>query len=370
MDKASHPLTSDVVLSAAPWIVGEAYWLRDASLDPAHPGALRWFKPLPGDRGWWMGSDADGRQLRRDPRLVRVRAIVDQTPDPRGRTPVVWMPDLEGDLVEQLIRLAAAPEREILAWVRQHGFVGIRARPAERFETIEEIRVACGRLGQAWALAALLRHGSSATLLKPRNGAVPTLLRALWGTRPRDLAGASLLEAADAILPGSLMELRESGERLSGVQLAHALGLKVSPEHASAPGVEDRLQVSYLLVSVLRERVFEGLLHVTVDGVPAENGAAFRLQPVITAVGPLATAYLQVLEAVSWPAPVSHVGSAARMLRWRTARQCLHCGAIYRPRRRIQKWCSPKCATAAWHDRQRRAVRGSLATSPEAPRQS
>ena len=365
MDKASQPFASDVVLSAAPWIVGERYWVRDALVDPASPGALRWFAPLAADAGWWAGSEADGARLRRDPRLVAVRAIVDQTPDPRTRAPRVWVPDVAGTLVEELIGLAAAPEGEILAWVRQHGFVGIRARPSERAETIEEIRVGCGRLGQAWGLATLLRRRTSAARREPPDAALPRFLRALWGTRPGDLAGASLPEAADAILPGSLSELRESGARLSGAELARAVGLKATPEQASAPELEARLQVSYLLLSVLRDRAFDGLLHVTVDGVPSEDGAAFRLQPLITAVGPLATAYLGVLEAVSWPAPVSQRGSAARQLRWRAARQCLHCGAIYRPIRRIQKWCSPRCATAAWHDRQRGVDRLSPSATPE-----
>ena len=374
MDKASRPFASDVVLSAAPWIVGEQYSMRRALLDPAYPGALRWFAPLPTDRGWWAGSEADGALVRRDPRLVAARAIVDQTPDPRTRPPRVWVPDFAGSLVEQLIGLAAASESEVLAWVRKNGFVGIRARPSERFETIEEIRLACGRLGQAWGLATLLRRGTSA-LVKPRDAALPRFLKALWGTRPRELARASLLEAADAILPGAGEELRglapwslfdvpENRTGLSGPDLAGAFGLRASPAEASAPTVEARLQVSYLLLSVLRERAFDGLLHVAVDAAPSEGGAAFRLQPVISAVGPLATAYLQVLEAVSWPAPVSRGGSAARQLGWRAARQCLHCGTIYRPKRREQTWCSARCCSAAWHDRQRSAERLSLRATP------
>ena len=366
MDKASQPFASDVVLGAAPWVVGEAYWLRDALVDPAYPEGLRWFAPMPTDRGWWAGPPDAGARLRRDPRLVRVRAIVDQTPDPRTSAPRVWVPDVAGRLVEELIGLAVADEGQILAWVRAHGFLGIRARPRERFETIEEIRLACGRLGQAWGLATLLRRGTGAALLRPPNAALPRFLRALRGGHPPDLAQASLVEAADAILPGARQELQglapwslftERRAGLSGPELAAAFGLRASPQQASAPGVEARLQVSHLLLSVLREPVFEGLLRVTVDAVPAEEGAAFRLQPVISAVGPLATAYLQVLEAVSWPAPVAHARSAAQRLRWRAARQCLHCGAIYRPKRRDQKWCGSKCATAAWHDRTRQAQR-------------
>lgn len=92
MDKASHPFASDVVLTATPWIVGEQYWLRDALVDPAYPDVPRWFAPLPQDRGWWMGSETDAALLRRDPRLVPARAIVDQTPDPRTRAPRVWVP--------------------------------------------------------------------------------------------------------------------------------------------------------------------------------------------------------------------------------------------------------------------------------------
>ncbi len=365
MDKASQPFASDVVLSPTPWIVGEQYWLRDALVDPAYPGLLRWFEPLAEDRGWWLGSETDGERLRRDPVLMAARAIVDQTPDPRTRPPRVWVPDVAGSLVEQLIGLAAASESEILRWVRTHGFVGIRARPSERFETIDEIRLACGRLGQAWGLATLLRRGASA-LVEPRDAALPRFLRALWGARPRELARASLPEAADAILPGAREELQglapwslfgapENRTGLTGPDLARAFGLRALPAQVSAPEVEARLQVSYLLLSVLRDRAFDGLLHVTVDAVPSEDGAAFRLQPVIIGLGPLATAYLGVLEAVSWPATVSRGGSAARQLRWRAARQCLHCGTIYRPKRRAQKWCGRKCASAAWHDRHRSA---------------
>ena len=359
-------------------MVGEAYWLRDALLDPAYPDTLRWFAPMPNDRGWWAGSADDGARQRRDPRYVGARAIIDQTPDPRTRAPRVWVPDVTGRLVEELVGLAVADEGQILAWVRRNGFVGVRARHRERFETIEEIRIACGRLGQAWGLATLLRRGSADALRRPPGAAVPRFLRALWGGNPPDLSAATLIDAADALLPGARQELQGlapwapfappgAPTSLSGPDLARTFGLAGDPAPSSAPEVEARLQVSYLCLSLLRERVFERLLHVTVDAVPSEEGAAFRLQPVITAVGPLATAYLQVLEAVSWPAPVAHARSAARDLRWRAARQCLHCGRIYRPKRRAQKWCGSKCATAAWHDRRRRAVHPP-ATSPRARR--
>ena len=367
MDKASRTLASDAVLTAAPWVVGEAYWLRDGLFDPAYPATLRWFSTRPADRGWWGGPVDDGAWLRRDPRYTQVRAIVDQSPHPRTRAPRVWVPDLTGRLVEELVGFAAADEGQIIAWVRRNGFVGIRARHDEWFETIDEIQIACGKLGQAWGLATLLRRGSAGVLQGPPGAALRRFIAALWGgwgRTPPDLTRAGLMEAAEAIVPGArqvldgvapwaLVAPPGSPTGLSGPDLARAFGLTSKPAHFAAPEVEARLQVSYLCLSLLRDHVFEGLLHVTVDAVPDEAGTAFRLQPVITAVGPLATAYPQVLEAVSWPAPVAHAGSAARELRWRAARQCLHCGAIYRPKRRAQKWCSSKCATAAWHDRRR-----------------
>ena len=289
------------------------------------------------------------------------------TPDPRTCAPQVWVPDVTGRLVEELVGLATVEEGEILAWVRRHGFVGIRARQDERFETIEEIRLACGRLGQAWALASLLRRGSSAPLVRPAGGALPRLVRALcegWHLDPPALEQADLLQAAEAVLPGARAELAGRAPwaifappggptGLTGPELARALGLVGEPAHLSEPTVEVRLQLSYLCLTLLRDHVFEGLLRVAVDVVPQEDGAAFRLRPAIRAAGPLATAYLQVLEAVSWPAALAHRGSAGLGLRWRAARQCLHCGKIYRPHRRGQKWCSSKCCTAAWHDRQR-----------------
>ena len=115
------------------------------------------------------------------------------TPDPRTRAPQVWVPDVTGRLVEELVGLATVEEGEILAWVRRHGFVGIRARQDERFETVEEIRLACGRLGQAWALASLLRRGSSAPLVRPPGAHCPgwcepcgkdgTSIRPRWSRR-------------------------------------------------------------------------------------------------------------------------------------------------------------------------------------------
>jgi hypothetical protein len=360
IDKASQPPASDVILGASPWVVGEKYVLRDGLVDgPASsPSTARllWDAPLGAERGAERSAEY-AAQLRRDPRATTARVILDKTPDMRTRPARVWMPNAESKLVDQLVRLAVAPESEILAWVRQHGFVGVRARPREWFETVDEIHYACGRLAQAWGLATLLRTRSSASFLEPHDAALPTFVRGFRSDGPDLLEHASLVEAADVILPGALIEL-QGESRLSGAALAQAFGLKASPEQAAVPDVEARLQVSYLLLSALRDHVFEGqgLLRVGVDAVPDASGDAFRLQPLITAVGPLATAYLAVLDAVSWPAPVSRQGSAGRQLRWRAARPCLHCGAIYRPKRRAQKWCTSKCTTAAWHDRQRQAA--------------
>jgi hypothetical protein len=331
MDKALSPLASDTVMASGPWIVGERYVLRDGLVDLARPGWLPWYESAPGDVWYHPGNVGLGEHLRRDPRYVRARVIVDQSPDPRTRAPRVWTPELGGRLVHDLTELATATELQIFRWVERNGFVGVRARRDERFETIDEIRIACGRLAQAWGLA---------QLLTPRHK---------WD---------GLLREADHLLPGLLEGLASGGVpaswwrsgSFSGGDLARAFGLTLPPGDV-APAVEARLQVSYVLLDALRDRAFAGLLQVGVDAVPGEDGASFRLRPMIGALGPLATAYLQVLEAASWPPPLTRRGSPAGELRWKSARQCLHCGRIYRPKRRGQLWCSPNCRSAAWHDR-------------------
>lgn len=341
MDKALNQLpafASDAVLASSPWIVGERYVLRNGLLDPAWPDRLVEWEPMRGDP-YWQGTQHEREQARDDPRQVKVRAVLDVTPDPRTRQPRVWTPELDPRLVEQLARLARSPEHEILRWVQQNGFLGLRSdaakdrwHPTGWFETVEEIRYACGRLDQGWRLARLLRRRKA----------------------------EGLFAAAVEILPGAEYSLREGaferfGGRLVGPDLARRFGLHASPEEISGTAAEERLQVAYLLLEVLSDRAFRGLLRVGVDGTPTEDSAGLRLRPTIQAVGPFATAYLQMLEAVSWPAVLGRKGSQTRMLFWKSSRRCEYCGAIYRPGRRKQRWCSKRCREAGWHDRHRPA---------------
>ncbi len=339
MDKASdtpHITAADAVLASGPWIVGEHYALREGLVDPAWPDRLVWWRSFPRDpiQG---GSPEDGERLRRDPRLQRVKAVIDLTPDPRTRPPRIWTPALDGDVLRSVARLSRTGDFEILRWIEENGFVGLRSDvtrsrryPAGWFETVDEIRYACGRLDQAWRLAQLLR-------------------------RPK---ADGLLAGAEEILPGAGAGLavegafEQYGGRLTGLDLGRRFGLHASSAELAAPTAEARLQVSYLLLEVLADRAFAGLLRVGVDGVSGEDGATLRLRPTIQATGPIATAYLELLEAVTWPAVMSRKGSKMRLVTWKAARPCEHCGEIYRPKRRIQRWCSKRCREANWHDAQ------------------
>jgi hypothetical protein len=69
------------------------------------------------------------------------------------------------------------------------------------------------------------------------------------------------------------------------------------------------------------------------------------LLPVIASYGPLAAAYQQLLGAAS----LDESNSDDRP-QWRTARECAHCGNLFRPRRKLQAFCKANCRKRH-HDR-------------------
>ena len=98
----------------------------------------------------------------------------------------------------------------------------------------------------------------------------------------------------------------------------------------------------YLLSDGLQAPL-DHLLRVQAGIVPTGDG--MRLQAAIVAPGPLATAYLQTLDEASWPA-ITYVGDLLR-LDWRAPRRCRRCRTTFRPSRRDQVWCGPRCRWAA-----------------------
>jgi len=335
----------DAALTSEAWIVGESYAVCDAIVDPSHPERAQWWE-IGAPQRVWAGSRLvaetylpawDGTVIRKivrdDRRLpplhVWQRAIVDESPDPRTRSPHVWLPGGTPGLAEELAGLAAAAETTIVGWVEVHGFVGVRGDASARFETIEEIRTACARLAQARGI-----------------------LRAV-----RELRGDALRAEVERLtsLPSGILESAARDETINqpmaGTTLARAVGIEV-PAGERWPDSGPFLQALYVLGSILTEPV-ERLLRVSPTLSPTPDG--FRLQAAISGVGPLATAYLRTLEEASWPA-IAYDGSVLRV-NVLAPRRCPRCGTVFTPRRRDQKWCTPHCRWLAAQERPSSAPR-------------
>ena len=246
-----------------------------------------------------------------------MRLIRDISPELSGSAPRYWVPGARPGLADELVELGTRDEAAILAWVQQYGFVGVRANPQESRESVEEIREALARLGQARALVSAIRS----------------------------LKGNALRSEAERLLslrPGFFAEMQaDPTQPMSGIALAREVGIEV-PEGERWPAAGAHLQALYGLTTVLQEPV-RRLLRVDVTIVPTGDG--MRLQGALVAVGPLASAYLQTVEEASWPA-ITYAGSVLR-LDWRAPRRCARCGRTFKPKRRDQKWCTDRCRWAA-----------------------
>ncbi len=347
--RADARTATDAVLASGGWVVGERYVIHEGIDRYARDFA--WL-PLEGRPDWpeqrrdgslvWPERDHDGRWRLTpdsDRRLrdaeTRVRVIVDESPDPRTRTPRVWVPGQKTGLSDELARLGEKDDTAIVRWVEANGFVGVRADPRERQESVEEIR---------WALQRL------------------ALARDLLGAI-RKLVGDDLRAEAERLLNiehGFLAEVNRDSRRawddeeghheavvraidqpMGGPHLARAYGIVV-PEGQRWPGAGAHIQVMYALSEELRAPL-EHLLRVQAGIVPTGDG--MRLQAAVVAPGPLATAYLQTLDEASWPA-LTYVGDVLR-IDWRAPRRCRRCGQTFRPARRNQLWCGKRCRWAA-----------------------
>lgn len=318
---------------ASGWcVVGESYVVHDAIDRPsADPDA---WPPLSGrpshkiqqrDVGWvwaehdWRGQpvlvpDADRKLL---PGEQWVRLIVDETPDPRTRRPVVWVPGERPGLADELVRLGRQDEAAIVGWVREHGFIGVRANPREWFESVDEIRQALGWLGQARDLLAAIHDRPGEALRRET-------------------------ERLTGLPDGTLTEVKDdSHAEMSGKVLASQFGIAV-PKGETWSGAGPYAQALDALRGIL-EAPLRRLLRVQATIAPTGDG--MHLQGAIVAQGPLATAFLQTLNEASWPA-ISWVGSMLR-LDWHAPRRCRRCGNLFRPKRRDQKWCGERCRWAA-----------------------
>ena len=313
MERELH--TTDAQLRSTAWSVGASYLVRDG-IDRLDVTGRDWL-PL---RGQPRVDDDDGAPLVRDERKLPhtttwVRVIRDVTSEPEPRTG--WLPVARTGLADELAKLGRADEKRIVAWVRANGFVGVRADSAESQESIEEIREACSRLAQARAIVSAIRSLKGAEL-------------------------RAIVEEQLGLRPGFFSEMQqEPSQPMSGVSLARRFGLQVPSGH-KWPGSGSYLQAMYGLLAVLDQPI-RRFARVSPDVVPTNDG--MRLQGQLVGVGPLATAYLRTLEEASWPA-IAYQGSVLH-LEWRAARRCGRCGVTFRPSRRDQRWCSPRCRWAA-----------------------
>jgi len=313
---------TDAALGGLPWLVGERYEVRDAV--DRHPVGARSWLPYAGEASY-LQRDTSGqtREIHRDdyelgPTECWVRLIIDVTPDVRETQARVWEPSQRSGLADELAGLAEGDEAAILAWVRANGFLGVRANPKERSESVEEIRYALAYLAQARAI-----------------------LRAI-----RELRGDELraeVEHQMSLRPGFLADIQKHREHqpMSGPNLARRFGIE-QPPGAHWEGGGAHIQALYCLTSSLAAPL-ERFLRVQADVAPTADG--MRIQGSIWAIGPLATAYLQTLDEASWPT-ITYAGSLLR-LDWRAARRCGHCGTTFRPKRRDQRWCGQRCRWAA-----------------------
>lgn len=330
--RASRTKVTEASLASGAWLVGESYGVHDA-IDRLNSDPNAW-PPLSGqpsrkvqgrDGGWvWVERDWRGQphivpdeERKLLPGELHVRLIVDETPDVRIRQPVVWTPGDRSDLADELVRLGRQDEPAIVGWVREHGFIGVRANPRERFESVEEIRYALGWLGQARDLMVAIR----------------------------DLRGEALRRATEKIIglpAGDLTEVKDDPHQpMSGPVLARQFGLAV-PEGERWPSAGPYVQALDGLRGALQAPL-QRLLRVQATIAPTGDG--MRLGSAIVARGPLATAFFQTLNEASWPA-ITWAGSMLR-LDWHAPRRCHRCGNVFRPTRRDQKWCGERCRWAA-----------------------
>jgi hypothetical protein len=328
----SRPKTTEASLESGRWLVGESYVVHDAIDRPGAPPDA-WL-PLSGrpsrkvqqrDGSWvWYEHDWRGQPVlvpdedrKLQPGEVRVRLIVDETPDTRTRKPVVWVPSERSGLADELVRLGRGEEETIVGWVREHGFIGVRANPREWFESVEEIRHALSWLAQARDLMAAIR----------------------------DLRGEALRRETERLIglpAGELTKVKDDpSQEMSGKVLASRFGIAV-PDGERWPSAGPYVQALDGLRGALQAPLYR-LLRVQATIAPTGDG--MRLGGAIAAQGPLATAFYQILNEASWPA-ITWAGSMLR-LDWHAQRRCHRCGNVFRPKRRDQKWCGERCRWAA-----------------------
>ena len=289
---------TDAALATGVWVVGECYVVHDATdradtapsawlplqrrLVQERDGSLTW--PERDWRGQWGTIRDEDRTLR--PGERRVRLIVDESPDPRTRTPTVWRPGERPGLADELVRLGRRDDAAIVRWVEEHGFVGVRADPREWRESVEEIRAALAYLGQARDLVHAIRQ----------------------------LTGDALRSETERLLSlraGLFDEVKNDPDQpMSGPALARAFGIVVPEGTTRWPGAGAHVQALYGLSAVLQAPL-ERFLRVQTTIAPTGDG--MRLQGAIVAQGPLATGYLQTLDEASWPA-ITYADSPADRL--------------------------------------------------------
>lgn len=325
--------TTDAALANADWPVGETYEVVEA-IDRVDLRGEAWLpllgRPVTpvqdpqrgvlwiehGRRGDWSAVADEERALRYDEQ--RVQLIVDASPSPRTRPPRVWSPGEHPGLADELVRLGQQDDAAIVRWVAEHGFVGIRADPGERHESIDEIRAALAHLAQARDLVHAIRTLSNEAL-------------------------RSETERLLSLPPGLFERVRsDASQPMSGEALRRAFNIPLPDPSIHWPGAGAHIQALYALSAVLHVPL-ERFLRVQTTIAPTDNG--MRLQGVVAAVGPLATAYLHTLDEASWPA-ITYVESQLR-ISWRSPRRCGRCGTTFRPKRRDQKWCGARCRSAA-----------------------
>ena len=184
----------------------------------------------------------------------------------------------------------------IVRWVEEHGFVDVRADPRECRESLEDPRRS----------------------RVPRTGAGPR-------ARHPPAHGDALRSETERLLslPAGLFDevKNDPDQPMSGPALARTLGIAVPEGTTRWPDAGAHVQALYGLIAVLQAPL-ERFLRVQTTIAPTGDG--MRLQGAIVAQGPLATAYLQMLDKASWPA-VTYASSLLR-IDWRTPRRCGRCG--------------------------------------------
>lgn len=362
---------TDVTLRAGAWPVSGAYSVQDGFAAWLSRGSGRWvhgrptyvverpdgrlFWADPGLPGWPSDVPADEtagplRDLLHandDDDLTRVRVIVDEgsrrnpgetewdpeerlrstLTDLRMRAPLAWPglgeeewdPGERPGLAEELAALGDQDEATIVRWVKEHGFLGVRADPFEWGESVEEIRSALADLRLARDLMRAIRELSGERLRVE-------VERLLEVHAPPE-GWTALLRAEDSPLRGELS--------------AHRYGVAV-PDGIKWPGAGAHIQALDILAAVLRAWLGQLL---RVDSVVVPTGDGIRLEGAIVARGPLAAAFLQTLDEASWP-PVTWTGSLLK-IDWHAPRRCGRCGALFTPGRRDQRWCTRRCRWAA-----------------------